>query len=186
MRRDEAQLIVVEFDIPPYETPAVSGRPVLTGRNSGLRPRRADTPRDPAGVGDVVERICVEDDEVGALAGGDRAGIGHPQELGGIARRRDDDLHRRHPRRDHVRHLEMRAPGRVAVGAERDADAGRAQLRQVARLDAERRLRLRPIGGARLKLLELRVRKAVAQPAQVGLDAAIGKVRARRPRSAAS
>ena len=49
-------------------------------------------PRDPAGVSDVVQRVGVEDDEVGALASGDRAELIEPQDLRRRARRGDDRL----------------------------------------------------------------------------------------------
>jgi hypothetical protein len=65
--------------------------------------------RDAARVGDVVERIGVEHDEVGALARMQRAGVGDPQELGGVAGRRHDDLHGRHSGGHHV---ERAAAGR--------------------------------------------------------------------------
>ena len=46
--------------------------------------------RDFSRVVDVVQRIGVEHDEVGALAGLQRARVGDPQELGAVAGRRDD------------------------------------------------------------------------------------------------
>src|SRR5436190_20945940 len=44
-------------------------------------------------VGNVIERIRVEDREVGVLAGSDEAGV-HVRGFGGIACCRDDGLHR--------------------------------------------------------------------------------------------
>ena len=40
-----------------------------------------DHRRDASRIGDVVQRVCVEHDEVGALAGLKRSGIGKPQKL---------------------------------------------------------------------------------------------------------
>jgi hypothetical protein len=51
----------------------------------GPPPRRADS-GDAARIGDVVERVGVEHDEVGALARRPRAGVGDAQELGRVAR----------------------------------------------------------------------------------------------------
>ena len=105
-----------------------------------------------------------------------RAGVGDPQELGRVARRRHDDLHRRHSGGHHVRHLLVRAPRPVAVGAERDAHARGIELRQVARLNAEEVLRRRPVGVGRFELVDLGGRQARPQPAQVRLHAAVRQV----------
>src|SRR4051812_11593185 len=48
---------------------------------SPTRVDRRDLPR----VGDVVERVGVEDDEIGALAGLERPELGEPQEFGRLA-----------------------------------------------------------------------------------------------------
>ena len=105
-----------------------------------------------------------------------RAGVGHAQERGAVARGRDDHLRRRHAGGHHVVHLDVRRPGGVAVGADGDGHAGIRQLLQVARLDAPGGVHLRPIGGRRLQLGHLAVGQAALQPAVVGRDAAIGHV----------
>ena len=71
----------------------------------------------------------------------------------------------------------MRTPGAVAVGSEHDLDAGRIDLRQVAGLNAVGRLLLRPVGVALFELGVFGGRQARLQPAQILLDAAVGKVR---------
>src|SRR6185436_1090902 len=78
---------------------------------------RRDLPR----VGDVVERVAVERDEIRALVRLDRAGVADLQKLGAVARRGDDHLHRRHPGGRHVRHFIVRRVRRVPVGADDDA-----------------------------------------------------------------
>src|SRR5262249_6645867 len=52
-----------------------------------------DTPR----VSDVVQRVGVEDDEVGLLTRGEYSGGSQPQVIGAAARCGHDCLHRRHP-----------------------------------------------------------------------------------------
>ena len=94
-----------------------------------------------------------------------------------VARRRDDDLRRRHTRRDHVGHLEVRAPRHVAVGAERDLHAFAREPLEVARLNREERLRLGAIGRGGLQLRDLLGGKLEREPAHVLSDAAIRQVR---------
>src|ERR1700730_15877156 len=53
-------------------------------------------PRDAARVADVVERIGIEDEEIGALARGETAGARQSEELRRAAGRRYDDRRRRH------------------------------------------------------------------------------------------
>ena len=71
----------------------------------------------------------------------------------------------------------MRPIRPVAVGAEADADACRAEPGQVARLDAEQLLRLRPVGRRCLQLLQLVGGNRIAHPAEVRGDASIRQVR---------
>jgi hypothetical protein len=86
------------------------------------------------------------------------------RELGRVARRRYDDLHRRHSGEHHVQHLFVWTPRPVAVGSKRDAHARRIQLRQVACLNPVKRLHLQPVRISRFKLCELFGRKARPQP----------------------
>src|SRR5882762_3508724 len=70
---------------------------------------------DLADIGNVVERIGVEHDEIGALAGRHHAELVEAQHLGGIPRRRDDHFHRGEARRDHVVELQERVQPEPAV-----------------------------------------------------------------------
>ena len=71
----------------------------------------------------------------------------------------------------------MWTPGRAAVGAEGDPHASRGELRQIAGLDPKRLLGVRPVGGRVLQFLQLLGRHGAAQPAEVGRDASVGKIR---------
>ena len=106
-----------------------------------------------------------------------RARVGDPQILGRVARRRHDDLHRRHPGKHHVLHLVVWTPRPVAVASKHNARARRIEPRQVARLNSEKGLRRRPIGVGCFELRELLGRKAGPQPAQVHLHAPVRQVR---------
>ena len=96
--------------------------------------------RNPPGVGDVLQRIPVEDDEVGALARGDGAEAVEPEDAGRRARCGHDRLSGRQAGGHHVLQLDVLGPSehpagaRAAdVGPERDADAGGIELRHVPR-----------------------------------------------------
>src|SRR5215467_2901334 len=70
---------------------------------------------DLADIGNAVERIGVEHDEIRALAGRDHAELIKAQHLCGIPRRRDDHFHRGEPGRDHVVELQERVQPEPAV-----------------------------------------------------------------------
>src|SRR5262249_35214206 len=82
---------------------------------------------DPPRVGDVVERIGIEHDKVGALAGGHRPEIVKLQYAGRNAGSRLEHLVRRHAGGDHVLKFRMHGPADelvallpAAVGADAD------------------------------------------------------------------
>src|SRR5207244_6702680 len=66
------------------------------GRTGNLLSALVD-PVDPPGVGDVVERVPVEHNEIGALAGCDRAELIESDDLRGVAGPRHQGLHWREP-----------------------------------------------------------------------------------------
>src|SRR5712664_672285 len=70
---------------------------------------------DLADIANVVERIGVEHDEIGALAGRHHAELVEAQHLGGIPRGCDDHLHRGEPGRHHVVELQERVQPEPAV-----------------------------------------------------------------------
>src|SRR5712664_239498 len=89
---------------------------------------------DAARVADIVERIGVEHQEVGAPAGCDDATVFKPEELCGAARRCDDNLCGRHAGlRHHLEFLLLRkAEGMVfeaGIAAENDTGARGSELR---------------------------------------------------------
>src|SRR5262249_38103970 len=127
-------------------------------------------------VCDVAQRVCIEHNEVGAHSRFQRARISHPHESGQVARRRHNDLHRRHPGDDHVLHLLVRTPRPVSVGSKRHAHARRIQLRQIAGLNPVKGLRLRIVFVGLLDLREFCGRKARPQPAPVLLHPAIREI----------
>ncbi len=96
-------------------------------------------PRDPSGVGEVVERVGIEHDEARALAGCDRTHVGEAEDLGRRARGGDEHLLRRHPRFGHpLQLLQRRVAGvavlNAAVVSEGDGHAGSVQFCQAANL----------------------------------------------------
>ena len=73
--------------------------------------------------GDVLERVGIEDEEVGALPGRNGSQVVQLQNSRARARRRDDDLRRRHSRGDHPLELVLLGPavpraGNAGVAAE--------------------------------------------------------------------
>src|SRR5882672_1488397 len=102
---------------------------------------------DLADIANVVERIGVEHDEIGALAGRHHAELVEAQHLGGIPRGCDDHLHRGEPGRHHVVELQERVqpepavavPGGVA--AEHLAHAGGMELSDVDGVEGRPRWR---------------------------------------------
>src|SRR5712691_994902 len=94
---------------------------------------------DPPRVGNVLEWVRVEDDEIGALAGGHHSGI-DLRDLGGVARRHDYRLGRceAHGHETFELHLVVpteAAPGCPVVAAKYELHAGTDELlRNVSRL----------------------------------------------------
>src|SRR5713101_6267470 len=109
---------------------------------------------DLADIGNVVERIGVEHNEIGALAGRHHPELVEAQHLGGIPRRRDDHLHRGEARRDHVVELQKRVQAEPAVAvaggvaAEHLPHAGGMELSDID--GVENRPRWRALAFARL------------------------------------
>src|SRR5260370_18698279 len=93
---------------------------------------------NPLGVGDVVEWVGVENDEVGALARIKCPAILQAEEIGGRNSRRRERLHRRHPGIDHKLQFTMISVGAELithgsrVGAETDSDRGGVELCEAA------------------------------------------------------
>ncbi len=97
-------------------------------------PVRGDLPvlddqRDPGGVaqhGNIGERVAVDDDEIGELAGADRAEPVLPaQAFGGPSGRGLQGLHRRHPGFDEAFEFAgiFRVTVAAGIGAGHDPDA---------------------------------------------------------------
>src|SRR5829696_8854479 len=64
---------------------------------------------DPPRVGDVIERVRIEDDEVGVPAGRHHPGV-HLRDLGAVAGREHNRLHRCKPHRDPALEQQLRIP----------------------------------------------------------------------------
>src|SRR5262245_57942601 len=122
-------------------------RVATVGRGSRLltlprrQPRGAVEPgavevhvRDPTGVADVLERVCIEDDEGGTLAGGERPKIGKAEQLRRSRGSRDDGVGWRQTELDPppdfvmVRGAERVARRDARVGAEHQLRAGSDHL----------------------------------------------------------
>src|SRR6185503_19672749 len=95
---------------------------------------------DPPRSRDVVERVAINHDEVGDLAGGERPELVEAEHRGGRAGAGDDRLRRRQPGPHHVLELDVLRPpeqpagaGAADVGAERELHAGSLQLADVPR-----------------------------------------------------
>src|SRR5690349_13942300 len=104
-----------------------------------------------AGVADVLERIRVEHEQVGALARLDRATVLEPQHPGASASRGGEGLHGREARAHHQLELAVLRPSRDAdwlgarVGAEGDVDSGVLQRLEVLHAGGEGGLDLRRV-----------------------------------------
>src|SRR5438045_4692044 len=91
------------------------------------------------GVPDVLERVCLEDEEVGSLPGLQRAAIGSPDHPRAALGPGHEPLHRREPRLHHPLELAVLRPSGHAnglgtrIGPEPNPDARALQLVQVAR-----------------------------------------------------
>ena len=97
--------------------------------DDGAADHRQRDDRHSGAVDEVDRRLGVEDDQVGARARRQRADVVAPQRVGTADRRRQDRLVGRHPEVAHgegdaERHRRRVAGSRVAVGGQRDGDAG--------------------------------------------------------------
>ena len=83
---------------------------------------------------------------------------------------------RRHSRGDHVSHLRVWAPSGATIRSEGNPDALGVESHQVAGLNPERLLSLRPVSRAGLELFQFLGWDGPAQPAQIRFDPSVGQV----------